>query len=56
MIERKPGTVGKVNECSESEALFLYLNNQAFRKVLEFIYLRHYILEMMQVNGMIVQI
>lgn len=29
----KEHVVGKVNECSESEALFLYLNNKAFRKV-----------------------
>lgn len=36
----KEHIVGKVNECSESEALFLYLNNKAFRKVyFIFIYL-----------------
>ncbi|CAD8186613.1 unnamed protein product [Paramecium pentaurelia] len=30
----KEGVVGQINECSESEALFLYLNNAAFRKAL----------------------
>lgn len=36
----KEHVVGKVNECSESEALFLYLNNKAFRKVNLYLYIQ----------------